>query len=178
MLFRIDFLVFAPFFAIFISSIRSSGRLTHPMTHSTLTLCARMPEQSINKYVWQWGVTIQKTIADRFSASKIVSDGRSMSNEHANMMSLSHYTQTEGHSMFAACAEFSTSNKTKKKICSFELLFMIFVLNFFPLLFACRRLFSNCSITVQFIHMWKDREAIEKKHQNASVIPDQIKQNE
>lgn len=29
--------------------------------------------------MWQWGVTIEKTIADRFSASKIVSDGRSPS---------------------------------------------------------------------------------------------------
>lgn len=71
--------------------------------HIPLALHTRMPEQSINKYVWQWGVTIQKTIADRFSASNIVSDGRSMSEKVATTML---FSPLQAIQHCAACAEF------------------------------------------------------------------------
>lgn len=89
---------------------------------SPTALCARMPEQSINKYVWQWGVTISKNHTrqhDRFSASKIVcvcvSDGHSMSAQKCQPRCLhrrdatSYYMRCQPYQS-AACAEFLRKN--------------------------------------------------------------------
>lgn len=112
--------------------------------------------------------TIQKTIADRFSASKIMSDGRSMSTRiplycrmHNNVKYLSQIIFN-----VATCAEFVENNCTKKMLIwtfVYDIRFIFFSFVSFSLILRLMFSFTVFPSQFSFTHM---RKTTEKKHHN------------